>query len=349
MGRVFARTGPRRERESLERAIVAYHRPMGDPDEDLAASRLGSQAGTWTLERVLGIGAMGSVFLGKRTDGSVAAVKILHQRYAGVDAIRKRFLREGPIGSALAAVGPLCEGLPQILEAAPLEDGTAYLAMELLEGESVFDAVSRTGVLPVGEVLRIAQKVLDVLSVAHAYGVVHRDLKPENLHLGKDGRLKVLDFGIARVTEALPDYVGELPEQTITRTGTALGSCEYMAPEQAMGNIREIDGRTDLFGLGATMYRLLSGRCIHGDLADAKLMIAAATKHAPPLLSVAPGLPPRVCGVVERALAFAKTERYPDAATMRFDVVAVKSGREPPYVLAVEQKRVKPGEGLFSR
>jgi serine/threonine-protein kinase len=272
---------------------------------------------------------------------------VLHAHLAVVDALRKRFLREGPIGSALAAVGPLCEGLPQIHESGALPDGTAYLVMELLEGETAFDRMFRMGTLPVGQVVYIAQKVLDVLAVAHGYGIFHRDLKPENLHLGDDGRFKVLDFGVARVTESLPSYVGDVPEVTITRTGTALGSCQYMAPEQAIGNSAEIDGRTDLFGLGATMYRLLSGRLIHGDRADAELLIAAATQGAPPLLSVAPTLPAPVCAVVDRALAFVKAERYPDAATMRFDVVALRSAKPPPYVQAIAEGRIKPGDNLF--
>jgi serine/threonine-protein kinase len=322
---------------------------MVDPDEELAARRIGGRIGEWTLDRVLGVGGMASVYLGRRPDGATAAVKILHPHFTTVDALRKRFLREGPIGSVLATVGPLCEGLPQIFESGVAEDGTAFLIMELLEGETAFDRMARLGVLPVGEAVWIAQRVLDVLAVAHGYGIVHRDLKPENLFLTSDGRLKVLDFGVARVTESLPSHLGELPEQTITRTGTALGSCAYMAPEQAIGNIAEIDGRTDLFGLGATLYRLLSGRAIFGDRADAELLICAATQQVPVLSSVGPGLPPAVCAVVDRALCFTKAERYPDAATMRFDVVALRTGKDPPYATAVAAGRIKAGEPLFSR
>jgi len=327
---------------------------MSDRDEDLAVQRIGARIGAWTLESVLGIGGMASVFLGRRADGATGAVKILHQHFNGVEALRKRFLREGPLGSALAAVGPLCEGFVQILESGALEDGTPYLVMELLEGETVFDRMARVGVLPVGEVMWIAQKVLEVLTVAHAYQIVHRDLKPENLHLGVDGRFKVLDFGVARVTDSLPEHLGKLPDHTPTRTGTTLGSCEYMAPEQAIGNVRAIDGRSDLFGLGATMYRLLSGHAIHGDRADAELLIAAATREVPSLATVVPAggggaVPAAVCAVVDRALAFSIGERYPDAATMRFDIVALRSGREPPYVLAVAEGRIKPGASLFSR
>src|SRR5688572_30346613 len=105
---------------------------MSESDEDLAAKRIGTQIGTWTIERVLGIGGMASVFLGRRADGYVAAVKVLHTYLNDVSELRKRFLREGPIGSALAAVGPLCEGLPQVYESGVSDDGAAFMVMELL-------------------------------------------------------------------------------------------------------------------------------------------------------------------------------------------------------------------------
>jgi serine/threonine-protein kinase len=319
-----------------------------DPDEQLASQRIGTIIGTWTLLRVLGVGSMSAVYLGQRTDGIAAAVKVFHAHLTDIDEIRKRFLREGPIGSALSAVGPLCEGLPQVLESGVTDDGTAYLAMELLHGETAFDRMVRMGVLSVDEVLRIAHKVLDVLVVAHAYGIVHRDIKPENVHLGNDGRIKLLDFGIARVLDALPDG-GHLPEKTATKPGTMLGSGEYMAPEQALGKVQEIEGRTDLFCLGATLFRLLSGTYIHGHLTDASLLIAAATRQVPPLASVAPHVPPVVAAVVDRALAFHKAHRYPDAATMRFDVYAMRQGKMPPYVAAIAQGQIQPGERMRTR
>src|SRR5512140_1406386 len=118
-----------------------------DEDELLAAQRIGTQLGGWHLERLLGIGGMASVFIGRRGDGAVAAVKILHPYLTGVDELRKRFLREGPIGSALTAMAPLCDGLPQVFESGMTEDGTAYMAMEVLDGESYFDRIARHGVL----------------------------------------------------------------------------------------------------------------------------------------------------------------------------------------------------------
>jgi eukaryotic-like serine/threonine-protein kinase len=319
---------------------------MMDSDEDIAARRIGTAIGSWTIERLLGIGGMASVFLGRRADGVAAAIKVLHPYLGGIGELRKRFLREGPIGSALATLGPLCDGLPQVYESGVAEDGAAFMVMELLEGETVFDRMARHGVLSVEEVLRIAHKVLEVLVLAHQFGVVHRDLKPENIHVGKDGRIKVLDFGIARVVDSLPEGTVDLPEKTVTRSGVALGSGEYMAPEQAMGKNDEIDGRTDIFGVGAMMFRLLAGRYIHGDLDPTMLLITAATQRAPSLASIAPSIPAAVCAVVDLALAYHQAERYPNAATMRMDVYKLRGGNKPPYVVAIAEGRIKPGDPM---
>ena len=294
-----------------------------DPDEELATRRLGTAVGGWTLERLLGIGGMASVFLGRR-DGGVAAVKLLHGYLATYDEVKKRFLREGPIGSSLAAVGPLCQALPQVFESGEADDGTAYLAMELLDGETLSDIVLKAGPMPIGKVIWMAQQVLDVLVIAHASDIIHRDIKPENILVVAGGAgVKLLDFGVARVLSALPDG-SVLPDKTRTKTGAIIGSPRYMAPEQAIGKVREIDGRTDLWALGATMFYALSARVVHTADSDGGLLIAAATKQAPSLASVAPQVPAPLAAVVDRALAFEKARRYPDAATMRADVVAVR-------------------------
>lgn len=319
---------------------------MMDPDQELAEQRIGTKLGGWRLERVLGVGGMATVFLARRDDGWPAAVKVLHPYLLEHHELRKRFLREGPIGSALAAVGPLCEGLPQVYESGTAEDGSVFMVMEVLDGETVFDRLCTIGMFPWGQALWIGQKVLDVLVLAHAHGIIHRDIKPENLHLGADGRLRVLDFGIARVTEGLPDGMTALPEKTRTQTGTAMGSCHYMAPEQAMGDIKQIDARTDIFGLGATLFHLMSGCCVHGDLVEGSLLVAAATQPAPPLASVAPAIPQAVCAVVDRSIRFQKKERYPDAATMKADIAAIGAGKAPPYVSAIAAGQIAPGAPL---
>jgi len=307
-----------------------------DSDEALAARRVGTMVGNWTILSVLGIGGMASVFLAQSTDGMPAAVKVLHPYLSDIPELRKRFMREGPISNALLTLNPLCEEVVQVYETGVTDDGAAFIAMEVLTGETAFDLFAREGLLSVRRVLRIAEKVLKALCVAHEHGIIHRDLKPENVHIGalETQPIKVLDFGIARVLDSLPPGLGDLPEKTVTKTGVALGSGQYMAPEQALGRNQEVDGRTDLFGLGATMFHLLSGRYVHGEVADANLLIAAATRQAPPLASVAPHVPLEVCAVVDRSLRFRKDERYPDARTMRADVVAVRQGKPPPYAAA---------------
>ncbi len=314
-----------------------------DELEVLAAQRVGSALGDWTIESVLGAGAMASVFSARRSDGAVAALKVLHPHFSDVPEVKKRFLREGPLGSALATLAPLCEGLPRVYEGGETEDGSAYLAMELLSGETLRDRLWRLGRLPVSEVLFLADQTLAVLVTAHQYGIVHRDLKPENLFLTHDGQVKVLDLGIARVLDPLPDGVPVLPEKTATSAGVTLGTLQYMAPEQAAGVISDIDGRTDLFGLGAALFELLSGITPHRERPGTQMLIAVATEQVPALSSVALDVPAAVGLLVDRALSFTKTTRYPDAHTMRSDVQALRRGAAPTYAQAVAEGRIAAG------
>ncbi|MCC6558920.1 MAG: serine/threonine protein kinase, partial [Polyangiaceae bacterium] len=296
-------------------------------------------AGRWRIERVLGVGGMGSVLLGRDASGGQVALKVLHPALNANAEVRKRFLREGFIGDKLGGSDAI-PGVARMLGSGEAEDGVAYLAMEVLEGETLFDRMARVGVMPVAEVLGLAEQVLVALVAAHARGVVHRDLKPENIHLGVDGRVRMLDFGIARVL----DGIEGLPEKTATRTGMIIGTATYMAPEQATGLVQEIDGRTDLFGLGATMFRLLSGRPVHGDISEAIEVIAAATEAAPPLASVAPGVPPDVAAIVDLAVAFVKHHRYPNAEVMLADVRAARAGQPAPDARAVQEGRLRAGQ-----
>ncbi len=326
-----------------------------DELEALAAQRVGTRVGRWTIERVLGTGGMASVLFGRAPDGTGAAIKILHPEVNREEELRKRFLREGSIGNLLGTPGAggadeVTEGFVRVIESGEADDGSAYLAMEALEGESLFDKITRERTMDPADVLALAEQVLDVLVVAHARGIVHRDLKPENLHVLPDGRVKVLDFGIARVIDAMRggDAAGALalPEKTATKTGVIMGTAAYMAPEQATGLVKEIDERTDVFALGATMFRLLAGRTVHGPLTDTQEVIAAATEPPRPLAQVAGGISPDIAAVVDRALAFLKPHRYPDAVTMRDDVRALRAGKRPPYAIAVLDGRIAPGAKL---
>ncbi len=282
--------------------------------------------GRWLLESVLGVGGMAAVYAAKDPDGNAVAVKVLHPEIGMRPDIRDRFMREGTVANRIQH-----PGVVRILEHGAVDDWTVFLVMERLIGESLAERVTRHGTLPLDELLGMADQVLDVLAVAHGAGIVHRDLKPDNLFVEAEGRVKVLDFGLARVMEAAPDDVR-------TRTGMAMGTMPYMAPEQALGKRAEIDGRVDLFALGATLFRILARRRIHEADSDAGMLVAMATQPAPALSSVAPQVPPSVAAVIDLALAFDRNARYPDARSMQSDVQALRRGDEPAFARARQQR-----------
>ncbi|HVJ19452.1 MAG TPA: serine/threonine-protein kinase, partial [Polyangiaceae bacterium] len=293
-----------------------------DSEEELAAQRIGQVVGgRWTLERVLGVGGMAAVYAARGPFEEVAALKLLHPDMAVRRDVRERFLREGYVANSIDH--------PGVVRALEHGDGSSevYLAMELLLGETLAMRVKRHGKLPLGELLDYCEQILEVLAIAHDKGIVHRDLKPDNLFVTNDDRIKILDFGLARLRDGVPT-------EQMTRTGLAVGTLPYMPPEQALGRRAEIDGRVDLFALGATMFRILAGRRVHEADSEAELLMAMASKPAVPLKSVMPDVPDGVCAVVDLALAFSRDARYPDARTMLSDVQAVRRGEAPPFASA---------------
>jgi serine/threonine-protein kinase len=267
---------------------------------------------------------MAAVYAARHRNGARAALKVLHPEVARDETVRARFLAEGYAANKVEHPGAV-----RVLDDDTIKEGedkgSAYLVMELLEGESVLDRVKRLGgVLPESDVLAIAEDVLQVLEAAHARGIVHRDLKPDNLFVskGEDGRdrVKVLDFGIARIAENVMR----------TAVGTTLGTPSYMSPEQARGQRDLVDGRSDLFALGATMFRLLSSRRIQDGTSSAEILAKMATLPAPPLHKVMPEASRSVAAIVDRALRFEREARYRDASTMLADVRAARAGEALP-------------------
>jgi serine/threonine-protein kinase len=279
----------------------------------------------WTLKRVLGVGGMAAVYVGQHKIGREDAIKILHPEVARSKNVRARFEQEAHAVNRFRH-----PGVVEIRDIDVAEDGAPFLVMELLEGESLSARVKRAGGMEIPELLRIADDVLDVIAAAHAQGIIHRDIKPDNLFLMNDGRVKVLDFGIARMREGAPKTMH-------TKIGSTLGTVAYMAPEQTMSS--KIDERADLFAIGATMFRILAKRYIHEASSEMELLVKMASDPAPPLASVAPHVPAEIALVVDRALAFEKARRYPDARTMQADIRAVRSGLPPPH--ASERLRVE--------
>ncbi|XYH94199.1 protein kinase domain-containing protein [Sorangium sp. So ce1128] len=264
--------------------------------------------GKWRLERLLGFGGMAVVYAGTHRNGMRGAVKMLRRELSGDEDARSRFLREGYVANRVDH-----PGIVRVLDDDVTDDGSVFLVMELLEGETVEARRARqpTGALGVGEVLGIVDDLLDVLAVAHERGIVHRDLKPDNLFLTRQGQLKVLDFGIARLRELSG------PTNASTRAGSLMGTPQFMPPEQARGQWDRVDARTDLWAVGSTMFQLLSGRYVHEAETLPLLLLAAMTQPAPPVASVLPSLPPPVAGVIDVALAFEPDRRWPNARAMQ--------------------------------
>lgn len=299
--------------------------------EDYIQQRIGKTLGErWRLDSVLGVGGMAAVYAAKDPAGQEVAVKVLHPEIGMRPEIRDRFMREGYAADRIQH-----PGVVRVLEHGAVDEWSVFLVMERLVGESLADRVTRHGTLPIPELLDILDQVLDVLAAAHDAGVVHRDLKPDNLFVLAGGRIKVLDFGLARMLDAAPD-------DARTRTGMAMGTMPYMAPEQALGKRAEIDGRVDLFALGATAFRILARRRIHETDSDAGMLVAMATQPAPALRSVAPQVDEPLAVIIDLALAFNRDARYPDARSMQADVRAVRRGEEPAFARATRQTRDEP-------
>jgi len=290
-------------------------------DTEAFEKRIGTVLqGKWTLERLLGVGGMAAVYVGLHKIGRREAIKILHPEIARNKELRARFEQEARAVNRFHHPGAV-----EIRDIDVTEDGAPFLVMELLDGEPLSTRAERPEIIEVGELLRIVDAILDVLAEAHAAGIIHRDIKPDNLFLLRDGRVKVLDFGIARMRQ-------EPGASLRTRTGSTLGTLTYMPPEQVKG--LAIDARADLFAVGATLFRLLTRRRIHEGNSESHVLIKMATESAPPLAGVAPHLPRGVCLLVDRALAFQAAQRYPDARTMQSDVRDLLRGEMPRAALA---------------
>jgi serine/threonine protein kinase len=272
----------------------------------------------WHLEHLLGVGGMAAVYSARHRNGARAAIKVLHPHLARHDEVRERFRREGYAANLVEHPG-VVKVLDDSIVSTGSEAGTAFIVMELLEGESLQDRIERGPAVDELEFLMIAGSVLDVLQTAHAKGVVHRDLKPENLflvgqpgqaHTGSGPRVKVLDFGLARLLQG----------QAITSYGLAVGTPSFMPPEQAAGKLDEIDARADLFALGVSGFRLRTGRRIHEAANAVHLVRKMASLPAPRIRSVAPDVGAPFARVIDRALEFRREDRYESAAAMLVDV-----------------------------
>ncbi|MBX3185942.1 MAG: serine/threonine protein kinase [Labilithrix sp.] len=272
-----------------------------------ARDRLGrTLCGKYHLEEVLGVGGTAVVFKATHRNGNKVAVKMLHDHLGRSKEVGRRFLREGYLANILEHPGTV-----RVLDDDADENGVAYLVLELLEGETLEERRVRLGGrLPVDEVLGYMDRLLEVLELAHEKNIVHRDIKPSNIFLTKEGTLKVLDFGIARILD-------DSGAATATKTGQMIGTPAFMPPEQALSKPKEIDKQTDIWAVGATMFTLLSGELVHVAETTSEHLVKAATVPARSVARVLPGVPANVEALTARALKFEKVDRWATVTEMR--------------------------------
>jgi serine/threonine-protein kinase len=271
--------------------------------DDLPTERI--LAGKYVLEATLGAGGMGRVYRGRQIalDRTVA-IKILHGWLAHDPSVVRRFEREARAGAALRS-----RHVAQILEIEWTTTGTPFIVMEFLEGTDLGALLRRERTLPLRDAARFILEACEAVAEAHARRFVHRDLKPENLFLVRDGTpwgtIKVLDFGLAK---ALPGATIARDRHSVT-TGF-LGSPHFMAPEQFLSPA-SVDHRTDVWGMGATLYTLLSGRPPFVASTLDLLRKRVAQEEPPPLPTLRTDIPTPLAQIVHRALRKNPHERWP--------------------------------------
>jgi serine/threonine-protein kinase len=277
-----------------------------DADLARARSRLGRVlSDRWTLEEVLGVGGMAAVYRAVDRTGSRAAIKLLHPEISLNPTLRERFLREGYAANRIQHDGVVKVAGDDVYTT----ENTVYLVMELLEGEPLAERLKRVQKLGLSEALSFGWHAADALVAAHAAGIIHRDIKPENLFLTAQGRVKILDFGLARLRERTG--------MAATKEGSLLGTPAFMSPEQATGSWSQVDARADIWSLGATIFTLISGRNVHDGRTPLELLVAAARTPARSLGIVVPDAPTDVVTTIDKALAFHAQNRYADMAAFR--------------------------------
>src|SRR5215831_5759163 len=284
---------------------------------------VGQQIGVYQILAPLGRGGMGVVYRAhdERLNRDVA-IKVLPAEFAR-DANRiGRFEQEARATSAL--------NHPNILTIHDIgsHEGSLYIVEELLEGENL-RALLRSGALPVKQALEFAQQITAGLSAAHEKGVIHRDLKPENLFVTIDGRLKILDFGLAKLKPSTPVNGADSQSPTpkpLTNPGTVMGTALYMSPEQARG--LEVDARTDIFSVGVVLYEMIAGQSPFADATTVDVIAAILEREPPPLQRYAREAPRELDHIVSRALRKDREERYQNIKDLLLDLKDLKQELE---------------------
>jgi hypothetical protein len=283
-----------------------------------AALTPGSIFGNYEILEELSEGGMGRVFHARHLPlQRDVALKVLADRFAGDEAYRLRFLKEA---RAVARLNH--SNIVQVYDFGRV-DGTIYLAMELVRGSSVGGCIKRDGRFPERKAIAIVRQACIALGVAHAAGIIHRDVKPDNLILGDDGTVKLVDLGLAK---SLSD------DQTLTQSGIVSGTPHYISPEQIAG-LKEIDGRADIYSLGATLFHMVTGRTPFEGSSPMVVVAKHLHETAEDPRTIVPALSAGLCAVIRKMMARDRDQRYPEMRVVE-EVLGLLEAEEAPATVA---------------
>jgi serine/threonine protein kinase len=276
--------------------------------------------GRYRVIELIGEGGMGKVYLAEHVEiGKRVALKVLHPSYSRMPDLVERFRREARAASKIGH-----PNIVDVTDSGATADGSVYFVMEYLEGVELGSVIEREGALDVARALKISGQISRALAAAHREGIIHRDLKPENIYLitrgGEADVVKVLDFGIAKTTEA-----EAARERRLTSPGMAMGTPEYMAPEQAAG--RAADARTDIYSLGAIIYEMVTGIPPYSGDNFMEILTKKATQDPPPPIEVRGELPQQVSDLVSAAMARDPNIRPQTMEALEYELNKCLSGR----------------------
>jgi len=265
----------------------------------------------YRIVRQLGEGGMGAVYEGEHLlIKKRVAIKCLHAQYAQNPEVVARFHRE-----ALAATSIGHQNIIEVTDLGRFPDGAVFMVLEYLQGRDFARLIDDEGPQPLGRIVHIMMQICDALTAAHGKEIVHRDLKPENVFLIKRGDdadfVKLLDFGISKMKSS-----SDSPGSNMTRTGMALGTPYYMAPEQAQG-LKNVDHRADIYALGVILFRALTGQHPFDHDSYPMLVLKICTEPPPPLRRYRPDLPPEIEQIAAKMLAKTPDERFQNCAAVK--------------------------------
>jgi serine/threonine protein kinase/tetratricopeptide (TPR) repeat protein len=309
-------------------SLIAAHQSAGtfieDSASDVAASLLKNkpqQVGQYSIEKLLGAGGMGEVYLAKDRLGRRVAVKLLASHLHGDQQQVARFLQEAQ--TLLALNHPNIVTIYDIGETGE----SYYIASEFIEGESLRQRIGSDD-LNLGAVLEIAMQVAMALAAAHEKGIVHRDIKPDNVMIRRDGYVKVLDFGVAKLTTDFAAVNTEAPTQPKVETaeGIVIGTARYMSPEQARGV--SVDARTDIWSCGVLLYEMLAGKAPFGGGTAAEIVVGILDREPAPLARYMTDPPAELQRIVNKTLVKDREHRYQTVRDLLLDLRALKQELE---------------------